>query len=62
MADIKKIKRILSKKKKNKPKITKIPKRPKPFYCKVCDRHYTRENEIYHYDTKKHKNNLVINK
>jgi len=62
MTDLQKVKLLLRKKKLQKPKIPKIPKRPKTFYCDVCNRHYTKENKMYHYETKKHKNNLVNNK
>ncbi len=62
MTDLKKVKLLLRKKKLQKPKIKKGNKIPKTFYCESCDRHYTRENKYYHYDTKFHKYNVDNNK
>ena len=62
MTDIKKIQKLLKEKKKNKPKIYKGNKLPKTFYCETCDRHYTKNNKQFHYESNLHKNNLGNNK
>jgi len=62
MSDLIKVKKLLRKKKLQKPKIKKSNKIPKTFYCETCDKHYTRENKYYHYETNLHKNNLDNNK
>ena len=62
MSDLIKVKKLLRKKKLQKPKIKKGNKIPKTFYCETCDKHYTRENKYYHYETNLHKNNLDNNK
>jgi len=62
MNNLEKVKFMLRKKKLQKPKKIKKSKLPKTFYCETCDKHYTRENKYYHYESNLHKNNLDNNK
>jgi hypothetical protein len=62
MNNLEKVKFMLRKKKLQKPKKIKKSKLPKTFYCETCDKHYTRENKYYHYESNFHKNNLDNNK
>ncbi len=62
MTDLQKVKLLLRKKKLQKPKKRGGNKLPKTFYCEICDKHYTKENKYYHYETNIHKYNLDNNK